>query len=152
MSDLETRLQRLEDIEALRQLKARYARTLDQGLRGDESFPENGFIELFHADAVWEANIHGRHEGRDAIREFFANVTGGVSFALHFMVDPWIEIADDGSTAVGRWYGLETLTIDGRAVWIAGAYTDEFVRSEDGWLITSVTSAIDFIKIGRAHV
>jgi hypothetical protein len=66
MTDLESRLARLEDREQLRELKHRYPALCDADYYAD------GLAELFTPDAVWDGGAMGRHEGREAIRAFFA--------------------------------------------------------------------------------
>jgi ketosteroid isomerase-like protein len=62
---IERRLQVLEDAEAIRNLKARYAALCDN------QYDADGIARLFTDDAVWESPAPGRFEGCDAIRNFF---------------------------------------------------------------------------------
>ena len=55
--DLESRLTRLEDIEAIRQLKARYCEVCDA-----DHDPEL-ILTLFTEDGIWECEGIGLHEG-----------------------------------------------------------------------------------------
>ena len=59
---IERRLQVLEDAEAIRNLKARYAALCDN------RYDAEGIASLFTEDAVWESPGLGRFEGREAIR------------------------------------------------------------------------------------
>jgi hypothetical protein len=61
---LERRLQVLEDAEAIRKLKARYAALCDS------QYDADGIAMLFTEDALWESPGLGRFEGREAIRKF----------------------------------------------------------------------------------
>ena len=63
--DLAARIQRLEDIEAIRRLKARYCAACD-----DDHNPDT-LVTLFAPDAVWEASGIARAEGHAEIRDFF---------------------------------------------------------------------------------
>jgi ketosteroid isomerase-like protein len=65
LEQIERRLQVLEDAEAIRNLKARYAALCDN------QYDADGIASLFTEDAVWESPALGRFEGRDAIRNFF---------------------------------------------------------------------------------
>ena len=65
LAQLEQRVQALEDINAIRHLKAQYAAYCD------DHYNPDGLAALFTEDAVWESQGLGRFEGRDAIREFF---------------------------------------------------------------------------------
>jgi uncharacterized protein (TIGR02246 family) len=62
---MERRLQLLENAEAIRNLKARYAALCDN------QYDADGIASLFTEDAVWESPGLGRFEGREAIRNFF---------------------------------------------------------------------------------
>ena len=54
--ELEKRIAQLEDIEAIRQLKARYCLYVDQR-------NEDAWVSLFTEDVVWESDKFGIHEG-----------------------------------------------------------------------------------------
>ena len=93
-SDLEKTVQRLADIEAIKQLKARYASACDDDYNPDK------LASLFAEDAVWDGSILGYAEGRDGIREYFAAASGLVPFAVHQVSNPLIEIDSDRCRAV----------------------------------------------------
>lgn len=135
--DLETRLARLEAIEAIRQLKAQYADVCDTGYDPVRMRP------FFTEDAVWDGGPRfGRYEGADAVCGFFAGISSQITWALHYMIAPIIEIADDGHSATGTWYLLEPCTIatdEGpRAMVITGRYADRYRREADGWKFSEV--------------
>jgi ketosteroid isomerase-like protein len=67
----------LEDAEAIRNLKARYAALCDN------QYDADGIAMLFTEDALWESPGLGRFEGREAIRGFFRGASGIFSFAIH---------------------------------------------------------------------
>jgi ketosteroid isomerase-like protein len=75
---LERRLQALEDAEAIRNLKARYAALCDQ------QYDADGIAALFTEDALWDSPGLGRFEGREAIRSFFRGASAIFSFAIHY--------------------------------------------------------------------
>ena len=81
------RIQVLEDIEAIKDLKARYAAVCD-----DKYNPEKG-IKLFTQDAVWNGGKDfGVHKGSKAIKKFFEGVAKNIVFAVHFFLQPIIKI------------------------------------------------------------
>ncbi len=124
---LERRIRRLEDVEAIKQLKARYA------MYCDANYDADALAELFTADAIWDGGMLGRNEGREAIRQFFRGSSRRITFAVHNILSPIIEV--DGDTATGTWYLLQACTYrDGnQAIWGAAVYTDRYVRESDGW-------------------
>src|SRR5437660_11290801 len=86
---LERRLQALEDAEAIRNLKARYAALCDA------QYDADGIAMLFMEDAVWESPGLGRFEGREAIRGFFRGASGIFSFAIHYSLNGHIQVEGD---------------------------------------------------------
>ena len=110
----EARIARLEAVEEIRVLKARYADVCDTGYDPDRMAP------FFTDDAVWDGGERfGRYEGIDEIRGFFAGVSSQITWALHYMIAPVIEVSEDGQTATGSWYLLEpcTMTTERTLAW-----------------------------------
>ncbi|MDH3213115.1 MAG: nuclear transport factor 2 family protein, partial [Myxococcales bacterium] len=86
MEELEARIRVLEDIEAIRKLKATYCDLCDAGL-GDARNVE-ALVAHFTEDAkvdfgMGDASVF---QGRDGIRIFFGQlVPGSVSFCMHMV-------------------------------------------------------------------
>jgi uncharacterized protein (TIGR02246 family) len=131
---LERRLQALEDAEAIRNLKARYAALCDQKYDADP------IAALFTDDALWDSPGLGRFEGREAIRNFFRGASEIFSFAIHYSLNGQIEI--DGDTARARWYLFMpcTVTAGNRAMWRASIDHETYARVDGTWLISSKRS------------
>jgi ketosteroid isomerase-like protein len=126
---IERRLQALEDAEAIRNLKARYAAFCDH------QYDADGIASLFTENAVWESPALGRFEGREAIRNFFKGAPGIFSFAIHYSLNGHIEI--DGDTARARWYLFMpcTLAAGNQALWRAGIDHETYARADGTWMI-----------------
>ena len=77
LEELENRVRTLEDTDAIRNLKARYAELCD------DNYDPDGLAALFVEDAVWESGSLGRFEGREAIRDFFRGASKIFTFAIH---------------------------------------------------------------------
>lgn len=135
-TDLERRLARLEDIEAIRLLKARYARFCD------EDYDPEALAPLFTEDAVWDGGVLGRYEGREAIRAFFSNASKLMPFAIHHVTNPEIEVGvgGDGDRAEGRWLLWQPCVhAEGdQALWMAGGYLDSYRREAGEWRFADV--------------
>ncbi|HVA82199.1 MAG TPA: nuclear transport factor 2 family protein [Candidatus Binataceae bacterium] len=134
----EERIAALEDIEAIRMLKARYCDLCDQSRDPD------AIAELFTADAVWDGGAIGRFDGRDAIRGFFRGLPSTLPFARHYVCNPIIEVR--GGEASGRWYLLEPCTFSGpvRAIWGAGRYEEKYVKRSGNWKIKDLKLVSSF--------
>jgi hypothetical protein len=139
---LEQRLQRFEDLEAIKRLKSRYAAACDEGYDADR------MMELFVEDSYWESNAFGVYRSRDEIGGFIRDIGKQIRWALHYMIDPQIDVAPDGQSAVGRWYLLELASMTGLdslddptpkdSVIITGNYVDEFVKVDGEWKFKGV--------------
>jgi hypothetical protein len=121
----------LHELEAIKRLKYRYLRCLDQKLWEE-------LAECFTPDAR-SSYGGGRYafEGRDAIMDFLRKAMGAPSFlSSHRVHHPEIELTGP-DTATGVW-ALEDTVIETRAaITIRGAafYTDEYVKVDGAWKI-----------------
>jgi len=143
---LEERITRLEDIEAIKRMLARYA----QG--ADRNNDPNVLRELYTEDAVWEAEGFGRHEGLREITEWAAKVgREQILWSLHYMVSPLIEISPDGTTAACFWYLWELSQMPGpggrrQDTFIGGWYETQLVKESWGaWKFRRVKLVIRLI-------
>ena len=113
IEELETRVKAVEDTNAIRNLKARYAELCD------DNYNPDGIAALFVEDAVWESGPLGRFEGREAIRKFFQGASEIFTFAIHYSLNSQIEVSGDSARA--RWYLFMPCTVGegDRAMWRA---------------------------------
>ena len=147
LEDLEKRIARIEDAEAITRLKAMYAKASDSG------YDYKLFGSLFTEDAVWESNAFGTFHGRGEIAGFVKKTgeEGLIKFAHHSMVPQWIDVADDGQTAHGRWYLIEFATMPDaagidRAVIITCIYENDFRKVNGEWKFTKVGADFQFVS------
>ena len=133
IEELEARVSRLEDIEAIRQLRHKYFRCLD-GKLWDE------MTECF-ADDVSATYFNGefRFNGKDETINFFKMGLTDALVGMHHGHHPEIEITGE-NTARGTW-GLYNYLVDrtnNRGQRIAGMYQDEYVKVGGQWKIKSI--------------
>ena len=126
-SSLEKRITRLEDIEAIKQLKAKYCEACDDDHNQDK------IIAIFAEDGVWEGGDLGKAEGHAAIRELFAGFERAIDFSQHNVMNPIIEIT--GTRATGIWYFMGPFTYNENAdnKMLAIRYDDEYVKIDGQW-------------------
>lgn len=133
--DLEQRIARIEDTRAIERVKAIYAQACDS------DYDLEQFLSIFTEDAVWESTAFGSYRGHDGLRQFMLDTPWGTSrFVHHSMIPQWVDIAEDGQSARGRWYLVEFASRpdpqgDDRAVLILGIYTDDLVKVDGQWKI-----------------
>jgi len=127
--ELEQRIGRLEDLEAIKQLKARYCEICD-----DDHNPDR-ITSVFSQDAVWEGRGIGRAQGHAEIRELFEGFQKLMSYSQHMVMNPIIEV--DGDHARGTWYFFGTFTFyeGNQAKWQAARYHEDYVKVSGEWKI-----------------
>jgi hypothetical protein len=139
---IEERLARLEAVEEIKALKARYCALCDANYEPD------GLAAMFLPDAVWDGGLFGRYEGREAIRAFFAGISGSIRFAAHLVLNPIIEV-QSAEAATGQWRLIMPCTVtadDGKAEarWLLSAYDEVYARYEGEWLFRSLKVTVNF--------
>jgi uncharacterized protein (TIGR02246 family) len=131
--DLEARITRLEDLEAIKQLKASYCEICD-----DDHNPER-ITSVFTEDAVWEAKGIGEAKGHEEIRKLFQRFQKMIRFSQHMTMNPVLEV--DGEQARGTWYFLGAFTMEkgNQAMWQACRYHEVYRKVDGTWLIERLT-------------
>lgn len=134
---LESRIQKLEDIEEIKQLQIRYVNYLITG-KWDE------LLDLFDDDASVELGSYGLHKGRAALeKEYKERVARGHNgHEGDYVVHPLITI--NGDKAQGSWllylqkqfpYKLD----NGRDEdWAQAFYDMEYIKKNGKWKISSL--------------
>jgi hypothetical protein len=129
INELAKRVQALEDIEAIKQLKAEYADACD-----DKYNPER-MRDLFTEDAIWdgEKGGFGKHEGLDAVCAFFGAAKDILTFGVHWFLQPRIKILSD-TEAEGVWYLWQTsTTASDKDIFLAAKQYDKYRKENDTW-------------------
>ena len=134
-SDLEPRLRRMEDVEEIKKLKARYCAACDGGWGGRASHDTEGILSCFVEDCVWDGGVFGKRESRKALREYYdQNSASEAPLAYHLLTNPIIDV--DGDRATGNWHLTIMLnTPDRSSILVGGIFDDEYVRTPEGWRI-----------------
>ena len=125
--ELDRRITILEDIEAIKKLKARYCAVCDDNHNPDM------ITTLFAEDGIWEGADIGAHRGHAAIRKLFESFRDRISFSQHNVMNPIIEV--NGERAKGSWYFLGPFTFrkGNRAYWLAARYEDDYIKVNGEW-------------------
>ncbi|MFO8011039.1 MAG: nuclear transport factor 2 family protein [Dehalococcoidia bacterium] len=145
--ELESRIRRLEDIEEIKKLKATYCYLCDGGLDNPEN--RDALISHFTADAQVDFGLGpgSQFQGPEGLKTFFGEVVpSAVSFCIHMVHNPVIEV--NGDNATGRWYyeAPTTDTTTGKAQWMVGTYFEEYVRENGEWKFKSIETVWKYIS------
>jgi len=139
---VEQRLAVLEDIEAIRKLKARYCAACD------DNHNEETLGTLFAEHATWEASNMGRADGRAAIMAKLGAVgrSGLIRNSAHHAINPIIDVAEDRATGNWRLIMLYTANqADGSLQYlrIIGFYRERYVKIRGNWLFESLHCQVE---------
>lgn len=117
----------LQDIEAIKKLKAEYCDICD------DEHNQDRIVSIFAADGIWEGKGIGRAEGHAEIRKLFKSFQDRISFSQHNVFNPRIEV--QGNEAKAHWYFLGPFTFrkDNRQLWLAARYEDDYVKIDGTW-------------------
>jgi hypothetical protein len=126
-SELEKRITILEDIEAIKKLKALYCDICDDDHNQDR------IVTIFAEDGIWESKDFGQAKGHTELRKLFKSFQDRISFSQHNVMNPIIEV--NGNTAKGSWYFMGPFTFrkGNRAIWLAARYDDDYVKINGQW-------------------
>jgi hypothetical protein len=136
---IEERIQRLEDLEEIKNLMGRYVY-----LHTATQHKETADMFAKHTPGVKaEIGPWGVYEGNAGIQRLYVGVhTRGDGDRLgrmymHTLTTPVVEVAGDGKTAKGLWIspGLETHPVNGKlqAFWVWVKYAVDFVKEDGNW-------------------
>jgi hypothetical protein len=117
----------LQDIEAIKQLKAEYCDICDDDHNQDR------IVMIFAEDGIWEGKGIGRAQGHAEIRKLFKSFAERISFSQHNVFNP--RIAVNGTEARGSWNFLGPFTFrkGNRQLWLAARYEDDYVKLNGQW-------------------
>ena len=126
-SELEQRIRILEDIEAIKKLKARYWRCIDRKLW-------NELEGCFTEDVIVDYGPDMQFRGREAVLQFFRNVLGNASvITVHAGYGAEIEILSD-TTAKGIWALSDYVITEPDSKMRGWAhYEDEYIKEGGKW-------------------
>jgi uncharacterized protein (TIGR02246 family) len=129
--DLMQELGRLRDIEAIKQLKARYVRFVD-------TKDWEAFRELLTEDFRLESDA-GTHEGRDAVVSMVSSALAGASTVHHALLPEISIVGPDTATGIWAMEDFITLGGDGALAFQGyGHYHEEYVRTDRGWRLRRI--------------
>lgn len=149
---IEQRLQVLEDVEAIKRLKAAYAHAADAKYTSDHRKKPQADIDhyariqadLFTEDAVWDGRPQWEHSvGREA---FYAVARTSVwSMATHYFTMPHIEVAGDGASGTWSLWQTGTMEATNRAMIMAAVTHDTYRRVAGRWLIAKTVFTLKYL-------
>jgi hypothetical protein len=128
---VEDEVRRLADVEAIKQLRARYARAVD-----------TKDWALFGDSLVEDARLstdRGVDEGREHIVEVISRALASAT-TVHHLHQPEIELTGPDS-ATGTWAMNDLVDFETFSLRGYGHYNEEYVRTPGGWKIKSSTLA-----------
>jgi SnoaL-like domain len=148
--ELETRIQKLEDIEAIRKLQYAYGYYI-------QHWQEEELVGLFAKDASIDMGKGGLYKGEKGVRLFF-NFSNHYATTLKKAPPEYlhqlmplsgiIDVEVEGKTAKGRWYGFGVYAIPNagevKALFGTGIWENEFVKEDGTWKFQKLSYCLTF--------
>jgi hypothetical protein len=127
---LEARIQRLEDIEEIRDLLTSYGRLLD-------AHDLAGYSHLFAKNGEWVGGF-GSAKGPAAIQALMeknlgATAKGKPGSTYHLLTNFMIDVKGDTATAWSRWSFTVTGADNKPSILYGGHYDDKLIREDGRW-------------------
>lgn len=121
-----------DDVAAIERLKHEFCYATDD-------LDVERMQSLFVPDCRLDTPLDEPAEGHEGIRRYFEwFAEQDYADRSHSVYNPIVEV--DGDDATGEWYYTVAYTLpNGNLEWGHGKFEDEFVRTDDGWKIRSVT-------------
>jgi hypothetical protein len=136
---LADRVLRLEARDEICALMAQYLYLADRDPDPDK------IAALFAEDAIWEprGNLAVGQQvsrGRAQIRELFVGLPKLLTFAAHYITNAVVDVAEDATSAHGRWHTFELIGRDEPKQQIVQLawYENDFTRVDGRWLIQHI--------------
>lgn len=129
LDDLAARVQAMEDKDAIWMLFMEYKRHLDA-----RDF--KAYASLFTDDAVWVGNL-GKAVGPGEIEELLVRTLevyeNDLERTYHLVMNPVINVNGDTAKSKSNWGFITRSETDTPVFQMLGRYTDELVRTPEGW-------------------
>jgi len=133
LENLAARIDRLEAIEEIKQLKALYCEICDDGHNPDR------IISIFTEDGIWEGKGIGKAVGHEQIATLFKKFQKMMSFTQHMVMNPRIEVQGDQATGTWYFFGPFTFRENDQAKWQAARYHERYIKVAGQWKIQRLT-------------
>ena len=136
-ASLESRVQRLEDVEEIRIVLTEYGRTLDA-----RDFA--AYSHLFAKDGEWVGGF-GTVQGPAAIQAFMEKNVGTVNKAhnFHLLTNFVIQVHGDTATAWSHWSFVVPTPDNKPVIAQSGRYDDTLIRENGQWKFKRRTASND---------
>ncbi len=117
----------LQDIEAIKQLKAEYCDICDDDHNQDR------IVKIFSDAGIWEGEGIARAQGHEEIRKLFKSFAERISFSQHNVFNPRITVRGDTAHAIWYFLGPFTYRKGNRQHWLGARYEDDYVKADGTW-------------------
>ncbi len=132
---VEARMQRLEDIDAIRRLRMDYHRHVNA-----RTMPQAAM--LYTEDAWVDFGPAEQARGRDEIAALYTKYNGQLDIIKQFAANHMFEV--DGDEASGEAYADARYGYDGHSVMACASYDEKYRRTAEGWKISEMIVKIHF--------
>jgi ketosteroid isomerase-like protein len=132
---VEARMQRLEDLDAIRRLRMEYHRYVNTRRMREAAI-------LYTDDAFVDFGPTEQARGRDEIEALYAKYNQQLDIIKQFPANHMIELNGDEASAEA--YADARYGFDGHSVMACASYDEKYRRTAEGWKISEMVVKIHF--------
>jgi ketosteroid isomerase-like protein len=135
LAGLDARLKKLEDIEAIRELRMQYHYCINESMfdRTADVFTEDAYVDFEQVATA---------KGREAIRDLLIRLAQSLTIVKQFIHNHMVTV--DGDTASGISYLDARYAQDGKSIIAAVKFAEKYRRIPAGWKISEMVVKIYF--------
>jgi len=141
-NELESRIRKVEDYQAIANLQAKYSFLVD-------SLQLEALVDLFDDELVWEVGFDRMLTvtSKLALLEVLRKTEEATKMMVHMPTTPLIEVDGDQATGAFYLFGMVTAkTPDGEvAQWVHGTYDNAYVRVGEQWKFRRLSYRYTFL-------
>lgn len=132
---IEARLQRIEDLEAIRRVRLEYHRYVNTRTFKDAAI-------LYTEDAFVDFGPGQQARGRAEIGALYARYDQQLDTIKQFLANHMIDL--DGDEASGNAYADARYAFDGHSIIACASYDEKYRRTAEGWKISEMKVTVHF--------
>lgn len=137
------RVDRLEDLRQIEELRARYSYALDQTVADPRKV--DLLLDLFVDDICIDYGPFGRYRGKRAIKDYYTITNPTVSaWSFHYALHPLLTVNSYQATGIWRVMAHGVFKSDySQVITVYGTYNDAYVKTPSGWKFRTILLAFD---------
>jgi len=144
-TSLPERIETLEAMDAVRELRHRFNELLDSSLESYTDKSGSALRALLTPGFRWTSKLHGSVEGADDFVALVKDKAATCQMSFRIVASDLHHPREDPNAASATWSALGMLTVNGQQLWVASAHTDTYEKIDGEWRMALVDTDYKFV-------